>query len=134
MRLFKVGLLAGLASVCNCFPSMSGNEFTALNEPNRFLTQGLLDEFYNLVEQKFKNGERRCDEGWTQVGTDCYKLANVPMDKKSHKIMCLTMGASLVKVSILMIFFISNIYEIIKKDPQPIFFFRCWHEIGRAHV
>jgi hypothetical protein len=38
-------------------------------------------------------------EGWTEVGTGCYKLVNQRLDKKSHKQNCLTMGASLVKIN-----------------------------------
>ena len=89
-------------SICVKAPGDRNRTPNAVSDPlsnvNRFMTIGQLDEFYNLVEQKLKNGERLCEEGWTEVGTGCYKLVNQLMDKKSHKTNCLTMGASLVKV------------------------------------
>jgi len=90
-------------SICVKAPGDRNRKPNAVSDPlsnvNRFMTIGQLDEFYNLVEQKLKNGERLCEDGWAEVGTGCYKLVNQLMDKKSHKKNCLTMGASLVKIN-----------------------------------
>jgi hypothetical protein len=60
-------------SICVKAPGDRNRTPNAVSDPlsnvNRFVTTGELDEFYALVEKKLKNGERMCEEGWTEVGT-----------------------------------------------------------------
>ena len=60
-------------SICVKAPGDRNKKPNAVSDPlsnvNRFMTIGQLDEFYDLVEKKLKNGERLCEEGWTEVGT-----------------------------------------------------------------
>ena len=66
-----------------------------LDKVNRFLSLGELDAYYEVVRKKVKNGEEVCDRGFEQVGNNCLMYRPQQWEKRTHKIECLKLGATL---------------------------------------
>lgn len=66
-----------------------------LDKVNRFLSLGELDSYYEIIRKKVKNGEEVCDAGFEQVGNSCLMYRSQQLNKRTHKIECLKLGATL---------------------------------------
>ena len=59
------------------------------------MSLGELDAYYEVVRKKTKNGEAVCDAGFEQVGNSCLMYRPGQLHKRTHKIECLKLGATL---------------------------------------